>query len=91
MKSAICDLNRTAFNQISVYVVQFRSLENLPFSQKSPPNPGLQQKSQTPLTALQLKQLDPHLSMQFFPKDLSIHPKENQNFKAKCISPENIG
>ena len=74
------------------YAVCFcRSLQNLLCSQKVPSNPGLQPISQTPVIALQLIQLDPHLSMQFFPNDPSIHPKENQNFKAKCISSEKIG
>ena len=79
VKSAFCDLNRTTFNQISGYVVQCRSLENLPFSQKFPFHPELQPKSQTPFTALQLIQLDPHLSMQFLPNDPLIHPKEIQS------------
>ena len=43
------------------------------------------------VTALQLIQLDPHLSTQFLPNDPSIHPKENQNFEAKFISSEKIG
>ena len=50
--------------------------ENLLCSQNVPSHPGLQPNSQTPSTALQLIQLDPHFSMQFLPKDPFIHPKD---------------
>ena len=78
-------------NQMS-YAVCFSGFrENSPRSQKVPSHPGLHPWSQTPLTALQLIQLDSHLSMQFLPNDPFIQPKENQTFKAKGLSSKKIG
>ena len=77
-------------NQMS-YAVCFSGFrENLPCSQKVPSHPGLHPWSHTPFTALQLIQLDSQLSMQFLPNDPSIHPKDIQKVRAKCLFAEKV-
>ena len=82
-----CDLNYDLLNQKSDFDLRYWSLQNLLCSQKVPFHPALHPNSQTPFTALQLKQLDPHLWMQFLPNDPFIHPKK---YAAETLNQQNM-